>query len=100
MRLINKYYIMSDSKQIGILTFTDAQFEELKKLLQDYLKISAIAAVKDINEDEIERNARLLSAAGLSTREIGIILHCSHNKVAEILAGKWRKSGKKGKEPK
>ena len=79
------------------VTLTDAQFDELKKLIQNYLKITAIAAIREISESEIERNARLLSEAGFSQRKIGLILHTSQRTIARILAGTWkRKKVKKG----
>lgn len=78
------------------VTLTDAQFDELKKLIQNYLKITAIAAIREISESEIERNARLLSAAGFSQKEIALILHSSQPIISRILVGTWRR--KKGEK--
>ena len=72
------------------VTLTDAQFKEFKKLMQNYLRITALAAIRKIDENEIERNTRLLSAAGFSNREIGKILHTSKDTVRRILDGTWK----------
>mgnify|MGYP001026408531 CR=1 FL=1 len=80
--------VKKTQNQPGYVTFTDSQFEDLKKILQSYLKVTAIGAVRELTEKEIERNTWLLNAAGFSQREIGKILHTSKSKINRILAGK------------
>jgi DNA-directed RNA polymerase specialized sigma subunit len=80
-----------EEKQSTCSTLTDAQFDELKKLLHNYLKLIAMAAIKDMSEETLERNARMLDIAGFNQKEIGKILNVSQPTVARVLAGKWRK---------
>jgi len=86
-------------KQFASVNLTDAQFDELKKLLRDYLKITAIAAIGDTSEDALERNTRILDAAGYTQEEIGRILHSSQSKISRVLAGvrRGKKNGGKRK---
>jgi len=80
-----------EEKQSAISILTDAQFDELKKLLQNYLKLVAMTAIKDMSEETLERDARMLDTAGFNQKEIGEILNVSQPTVARVLAGKWRK---------
>jgi len=75
------------------VTFTDAQFTELQKFLQSYLRVMALSGIK---ENEIERNVWLLNSANCSQEEIGRILHVSQPTISRVLAGKAAK--KKGEK--
>ncbi len=63
----------------------------MKRLVQSYVKVVAFGAIRSITDDELERNARLLDAAGYSQPEIGKILHRAQSNVSDILAGKVSK---------
>lgn len=80
-------------KSSGV-TLTDKQFEELKKLIESYVKVAAIGAMREISDKELERNARLLDAAGYSQPEIGVVLHRAQSNISDILAGKLTKRRK------
>jgi hypothetical protein len=69
------------------IVLTDSQFENLRELLQSYLKVVAIGAVREISEKELERNTRLLNSAGFGQKEIAKILHSSQPTISRILAG-------------
>ena len=69
-------------------SLSDSQFAEVKKLIETYLKITALGSIHEISDKELERNARILDAAGFSLREIGTILHRAHSNISDILAGK------------
>ena len=56
--------------------------------MQSYLKITALGAVREISDKDLERNARVLDAAGFSQSEIGKILHRAQSNISDILAGK------------
>lgn len=86
---------LHEKKQSASINLTDTQFDELKKLLQDYLKITAMAAIREINENSLERNARILNTAGFTQSEIGRILHVSQPTIARILTGVWKQKEKK-----
>ena len=79
------------------LTLTDKQFKEVKKLIESYVKLAALGAIREISDKELERNARLLDAAGYSQPEIGIILHRAQSNISDILAGKVSKRKKSEK---
>jgi Na+/phosphate symporter len=70
------------------VTFTNAQFRELQKFLQNYLRVVALSGVK---EDQMERNVWLLSSANYSQEEIGKILQVSQPTISRVLAGKAAK---------
>lgn len=75
------------------VTFTNAQFRELQKFLQGYLRVMALSGTK---ENEIERNVWLLDSANYSQEEIGRILHVSQPTISRVLAGKaTKKEGRK-----
>ena len=78
------------------ITFTDPQFEELRKLIQSYIRVTALGAI-EISDKEAERNARLLDAAVFSQTEIGKILHRAQSNVSDLLSGKI--AGNRGKTP-
>ncbi|MGA3191310.1 MAG: helix-turn-helix transcriptional regulator [Candidatus Bathyarchaeia archaeon] len=67
------------------VTFTNAQFKELQKFLQNYLRVMALSGTK---ENETDRNVWLLNSANYSQEEIGRILHLSQPTISRILAGK------------
>jgi len=60
----------------------------LKTIIQSYIKVTALGAIREISDNELERNVRILDAAGFSQREIGTILHRAQSNVSDILAGK------------
>jgi len=62
----------------------------LKTLIQSYIKVAALGAIREISDKELERNVRLLSAAGYSSREIGAILDRSKTNINDLLAGKTK----------
>jgi len=68
--------------------FTESQFGEVQKFLQNYLKIMALGSIR---ENETERNVRLLNSANYSQEEIATILHLSQSTVSRVLAGKATK---------
>jgi hypothetical protein len=72
------------------LTLTDPQFKELKALIQSYVKVAALGAIREISDKELERNVRLLNAAGYSSREIGAILDRGKSTINDLLAGKTK----------
>jgi hypothetical protein len=76
-------------------SLSDSQFAEVKKLIQTYLKITALGSIREVNDKELERNARILDGAGFSQREIGTILHRAQSNISEILAGKVHPSESK-----
>jgi DNA-binding transcriptional regulator LsrR (DeoR family) len=67
---------------------TNAQFAELKRLLQTYVRITAIGAIREMSDSEMARNTWLLNEAGYSQRDIAKILRTSAMTVNRILAGK------------
>jgi len=69
-------------------SFSDSQFTEVKKLIETCLKITALGSIREMSDRELERNARILDAAGFSQREIGTILHRAQSNISDILAGK------------
>lgn len=71
------------------VTFTNAQFRELEKFLQSYLRVMALSGIK---ENEIERNVWLLISANYSQEEIGRILNVSQPTISRVLAGKATKT--------
>jgi len=86
-------------KEQGTVTFTDSQFRQLRELLESYVKVSALGAIREVAEKEIVKNAWLLNAAGYSQYEIASILQTSQPTVSRILAGKPSKD-KAGEEEK
>ena len=70
------------------MSLTDSQFAELKKLIETYLKMTALGSLREISDKELERNARILEVAGFSQREIGTILHRAQSNISDVLAGK------------
>ncbi len=62
----------------------------MKTLIQSYIKVAALGAIREISDKELERNVRLLSAAGYSSREIGAILDRSKTNINDLLAGKTK----------
>ena len=77
----------------GSVSFTDAQFTELQKLLQSYIRVTALSGIK---ENEIERNVWLLESANYSQEEIARILNVSQPTISRVLARKATK--KKGEK--
>jgi hypothetical protein len=71
------------------IALTTAQFEELKRLLESYLKISALGAARELTRREIEKNTWLLHTGGFSQDEIRRILRVSKKTVNQILRGKY-----------
>ncbi|HEV2120636.1 MAG TPA: hypothetical protein VGS11_11125 [Candidatus Bathyarchaeia archaeon] len=59
----------------------------MKELIQSYIRVTALGAIREISDKELERNVRLLNAAGYSSREIGAILDRSKSNVNDLLAG-------------
>jgi hypothetical protein len=76
------------------LTLSDSQFRELEGLFQSYLRVSALAAIREISENELWRNAWLLNVAGYDQFESAKILQTSQPTISRILSGKYTK--KKG----
>ncbi|HKM51420.1 MAG TPA: hypothetical protein VJZ75_09595 [Candidatus Bathyarchaeia archaeon] len=68
--------------------FTSAQFAELMKLLQNYVHITAIGAIREMSDSEMQRNTWLLKEAGYTQPEIAKILATSQPTISRILAGK------------
>jgi predicted XRE-type DNA-binding protein len=89
---------LQGKKQLDSFTLTDAQFDELKSIFRDYLKIVAMTAIKDTGEEALERNVRILHTAGFAQKEIGKILHVSQPTVSRALAGVWEPKRRTGKE--
>lgn len=75
---------------------TSAAFAELKKLLQTYVRITAIGAIREMSDAEMQRNTWLLKEAGYTQPEIAKILATSQPTISRILAGKPAK--RKGKQ--
>ncbi|MGC9085782.1 MAG: hypothetical protein ACP5IT_06340 [Thermoproteota archaeon] len=71
------------------ITLTEAQFQELKQLLESHLKVAALGALQDLTKTEIEKNTWLLHTAGFSQDAIRRILHVSKKTVNQILSGKY-----------
>lgn len=70
------------------VTFTDAQFRELQKFLQSYLRVMALSGIE---KDETERNIWLLDSANYSQEEVARILQVSQSTISRVLAGKATK---------
>jgi hypothetical protein len=93
MREPETAYLQAGERSSNILT--DWQFAELKKIMDSYVKVVAFGSIRQFTDEELERNARLLDAAGYTQREIGKILHRAPSSINDILAGKT--SERKGK---
>jgi len=78
------------------LMLSDNQFGELRKMLESYLRITALAAIRELGDEYMERNVWLLKTAGCSQDEIAKILKSSQPVVSRILAG--QSSKKRDKE--
>ncbi len=89
--------VKGTENQSGIVSFTDKQFEDLRKWVQSYFEIAALGAISALTDELIERNVWLLNAAGYEQKQIATILHSSQPVVSRILAGKARKR-KQGEE--
>ncbi len=63
--------------RFGMVTLTDAQFGELKKMFQSYLRIAALGAIGELDDEHMERNVWLLKTAGYYQDEIAKILKSS-----------------------
>jgi hypothetical protein len=85
---INKKIRIEKSQNTSIV-LTEAQFRELKQLLQSYLKVAALGALRELTKTEMEKNTWLLHVAGFSQDEIRKILHTSPTIVNKILKGKY-----------
>jgi sulfur relay (sulfurtransferase) DsrF/TusC family protein len=85
---LNKKIRIEESQNTSIV-LTEAQFRELKQLLQSYLKVAAFGALRELTKTEIEKNTWLLHVAGFSQDEIRKILHTSPTIVNQILKGKY-----------
>jgi len=77
---------------------TDAQFAELKKLFQTYVRITAIGAIREMTDSEMAKNTWLLNEAGYKQPEIAKILGASQPTIGRILAGKPTKRQGKQEE--
>jgi hypothetical protein len=75
-----------ESSEKSVLT--SAQFAELKKLLQTYVRITAIGAIREMSDSEMAKNTWLLNEAGYCEPEIAKILATSQPTISRILAGK------------
>jgi DNA-directed RNA polymerase specialized sigma subunit len=75
----------------GTQVISDAQFDELRKLFQRYVRVTALGAVKDISDREMPRNTWLLYEAGYTQPEIAKILGTSQPTISRILSGKLGK---------
>ncbi len=85
--------------RFGMVTLTDVQFGELKKMFQSYLRIAALGAIREMDDEHMERNVWLLKAAGFYQDEIAKILKSSQPVVSRILAGQGgKKKDKEGTE--
>lgn len=80
--------------------FTTTQFAELKKLLQTYVRITAIGYIREMSDSEMQRNTWLLKEAGYIQPEIAKILATSQPTISRILAGKPAKRKGKREEAK
>lgn len=80
-----------EDKDQDIVTFTDSQFQRFERLLETYIKVTAIGAIRELTKNEMVRNTWLLNAAGYSQREIASILQTSQPTVNRIIAGKSSK---------
>ena len=70
-------------------------FHAQKRLYpQNQLAAHLVGYTGEISEKELERNARLLDAAGYSQPEIGVVLHRAQSNISDILAGKLTKRRK------
>ena len=78
----------------GPVTFTDSQFDELKKLAKSFLRVSALGSIKTISRDEMEKNTWLLYSAGFTQPEIELILDIDQSTVSKILSGKLKRKRK------
>ena len=76
--------------------FNTTQFAELKKLLQTYVRITAIGYIREMSDSEMQRNTWLLNEVGYDQRAIAKILGTSQPTISRILAGKPAKG--KGKQ--
>ena len=77
---------------------SDAQFDELKKLFQWYVRITALGAVRKISDDEMQKNTWLLYEGGYSQPEIAKTLGTSQPTISRILSGKLAGKNAKGAE--
>ncbi len=84
-----------DEQKMPILTAS--QYEELKRMLRTYIKVTALGAISEVSKNQVERNTWLLDVAGFSQDEIAKILHTSQATTSRILAGKGGKR-KEGEE--
>lgn len=96
---INKK-IRIEKNQNTSIVLTEAQFQELKQLLQSYLKIAAFGALRELTKTEIEKNTWLLYLAGFSQDEIRKILHTSPTVVNQILKGRYTLKERRKEEEK
>jgi predicted transcriptional regulator len=80
--------------------FNTTQFAELKKLLQTYVRITAIGYIREMSDSEMQRNTWLLNEAGYIQPEIAKMLGTSQPTVSRILAGKPAKGKSKQEETK
>jgi hypothetical protein len=67
---------------------TDLQFDELRKLFQWYVRVTALGAVREISDRQMPRNAWLLDQAGYTQPEIAKISAVSQPTISRILSGK------------
>ncbi|MEM0171735.1 MAG: hypothetical protein QXP36_11700 [Conexivisphaerales archaeon] len=81
-------YMTERESRSASITLTEAQFRELKQLLESYLKVTALGAL-ELTKTEIEKDTWLLNAAGFSQDTICKILHTSKTTVSQILKGKY-----------
>lgn len=72
----------------SLVTLTNSQFQDLKKFLQSYLKVTALGAIREVSDKEIEKNVWILNVADFKQEEIAKILKTSQGTVSKILAGK------------
>jgi DNA-binding MarR family transcriptional regulator len=80
----------------GTSVLTDAQVDELKKMFQWYVRVTALGAVREISDSQMAKNTWLLYEAGYTQPEIAKILGTSQPTISRVLSGKLGKG--KGQE--
>ncbi len=74
-------------KSSGI-SVSDKQFAELKKVLESYVKVTALTGVKEFSKAELERNVWLLNSAGFNQPQMERILDVDQSTISRILIGR------------
>ena len=73
---------------VGAPIFTAKQFNELMSVVNKYVRVAAIGAIRAMTDSEMQRNTWLLKEAGYSQPEIAKILATSQPTISRILSGK------------